>query len=143
MCELKEENEMVLWSRLGIEPKKTNFRGIPIVTCNTVSGRIHFNAAACHMIPEVYFCKFAEILHKKERNGGQEVLGIRLVQDYPCAGSFRINKVMRNQKICGCTIYSLQLAKYIKNNRPEDILHFPVKVSEPMLFEIPLTKVIA
>lgn len=106
----------------------------PTITINCKSGRVAFNAAACGMIPDLFFYDYAAVVQGLDGDK-QIALGIQFLRSEAADETdFRIHKVKRDDNsIRSCVITSKKLARLLSDNAQETCVFQLTKVNDFML----------
>lgn len=125
----------IIWKRVEFkESMKERKPRIPGISINCKSGRIALNAAACKLLPELFFYDSVAIV--KGYSDDQPVAwGFQFVQtEHGPAGDFKIRKVTRNDKtVRSCIIWSKKLARMLVGDDEQKVLCPATKINDFML----------
>lgn len=125
----------IIWKKVEFkECVKERKPRTPTMSINGKSGRISLNAAACKLLPELFFYDSVAIV--KGYSGDQPVAwGFQFIQaEHSPAGDFRIHKVTRDDKsVRCCVIGSKRLARMLVGNSDQKVVCPVTKINDFML----------
>lgn len=127
----------IVWKRVDFKTSQQKLAAppkAPSITVNSKSGRIALNAAACGLIPELFFYDHIAVV-KGFSEEQQVAWGIQFIRK-GCepAGDFKIHKVHReDDSVRSCVIGSKKLARMLVNEAKETMVMPVTKVNDFML----------
>lgn len=106
----------------------------PTVTINCKTGRVAFNAAACSMIPDLFFFDYAALV-QNDGDDTQATLAFQFFRSETADETdFLIHKVKREDNtIRSCNITSRKLARLLSEDTQETCVFQLTKVNDFML----------
>lgn len=106
-----------IWHRIELKKSERRPTKSPRITVNPKTGRIAFNAAACALVPHLFFFKKAIPLEATAEDGSP-VWGFQFVgSDDASENDLLLSKREReNRTISSCVVVSKPLAQLITNN---------------------------
>jgi len=125
----------IIWKKVEFkECVKERKPRTPAMSINGKSGRISLNAAACKLLPELFFYDSVTIV--KGYSGDRPVAwGFQFIQaEHGPAGDFKIHKVTRDDKsVRCCVIGSKRLARMLVGDGEQKVVCPVTKINDFML----------
>lgn len=128
----------IVWKKLNFKAvprEKAPRKRVPRVSINSQSGRISLNAAACGLLPELFFYSSVDIVKGFSEEDEPVAWGFQFVQDERApAGEFKLHKTTRDDKsVKSCVIVSKKLARALLGEGREKALCPVTKLNDFML----------